>query len=205
MNMTHVRYLAAASAFTLAVMSYTAPSGAGGINIGGVVGGTLGSLGANSGVGTKAGAEIGYGGLDAKAKASVGGFNAKAHVRLLHKKKLHAKAMLLVASQGPDGTHGKIAKATVSLGGKTKVKGKLTAGGLAKVKIGLNIGGTAGRGNNGTSPGAGGSTPVAMAGTFRDLSMHDQYIMAKKCSAVLAAVRSYDSDMVALCRIIATL
>jgi hypothetical protein len=202
MNTTHVRYLAAASAFIFSAMSYTAQSGAGGVDIGGVVGGTLGSLGANSEVGAKA--AIGYGGLDAKAKASVGGFKAKAYVGL-NKKKLHAKAMLLLASHGPDGKHGKIAKATVSLDGTAKVKSKLAVIGLAKVKIGVKIGGTAGHGNNGTPPGAGGSTPVAMAGTFRDLSMHDQYILAKKCSAVLAAVRSYDSDMVALCRIIATL
>ncbi|HKG75513.1 MAG TPA: hypothetical protein VKA79_14835 [Aestuariivirgaceae bacterium] len=205
MNTTHIRYLAAAAAFLFSAMSHTAQSGAGGIDIGGVVGGTLGSLGANSGVGAKADAAIGYGGLDAKAKASVGGLNAKAHVGLLHRKKLYANAKLLLAGQGSYGKHGKNAKVTISLGGKTKVKGKLAAGGLASVTLGVNIGGTGGRGNNGTSPGAVGSTPVAMAGTFRDLSKHDQYIMTKKCSAVLAAVKNHDSDMVALCRIIATL
>jgi hypothetical protein len=194
--------LAAAATFIFSAMSYTAQSGAGGIDLGGVVGGTLGSLGANSGVSAKADAAIGYGGLDATAKASVGGINARAHVGL-HKKKLHANAKLLLARQGSYGKHGKIAKVTVSIGGKTKVKSKLAVGGLASVKLGVNIGGTVGR--NGTPPGAGGSTPVAMAGTFRDLSRHDQYIMTKKCSAVLAAVKSYDSDMVALCRIIATL
>ncbi len=203
MNTTHIRYLAAAAAFIFSAMSYTAQSSAGGIDIGGVVGGTLGSLGANSGVGAKA--AIGYGGLDAKAKASVGGLNAKVYVGLLHKKKLRANAKLLLAGQDSYGKHGKSAKVTLSLGGKTKVKGKLAAGGLVSVTLGVNIGGNGGRGNNGTSPGAVGSTPVAMAGTFRDLSKHDQYIMTKKCSAVLAAAKNYDSDMVALCRIIATL
>jgi hypothetical protein len=205
MNTTHVRYLAVAAAFLFSAMSYTAQSGAGGMDIGGVVGGTLGSLGANSGIGAKADAAIGYGGLDARAKASVGGLNARAHVRLLHKKKRLANAKLLLAGQGPYGKHGKNAKVTISLGGKSKVKGKLAVGALASVTLGVNIGGTVGRGNNGTSQGGAGSTPAAMAGTFRDLSKHDQYIMTKKCSAVLAAAKNYDSDMVALCRIIATL
>jgi hypothetical protein len=200
MNTTHVRYLAAAAAFIFSAMSYTAQSGAGGIDLGG----TLGSLGTNSGVSAKADAALGYGGLDAKAKASVGDLNARAHVGL-HKKKLHANAKLLLLRQGSYGKHGKIAKVTVSLGGKAKVKSKLAVGGPASVTLGVNIGGTVGHGNNGTPPGAVGSTPVAMAGTFRDLSKHDQYIMTKKCSAVLAAAKNYDSDMVALCRIIATL
>jgi hypothetical protein len=44
-----------------------------------------------------------------------------------------------------------------------------------------------------------------MASTLRDLPMHDQYQLTKKCSAVLAAPARFETDMVALCRIMATL
>jgi hypothetical protein len=198
---TQVRYFAAAAVVGFAGMSFSAPSGAGGLDLGGLVGGALGGTsysGTSGGVSAKADASIGYSGVDAKAKASIGGIKAKAYVAL-YKKKHHADTNLLLGKQR---TYGKV---TVSLGGKTKVKSKVALGGLVNVKVGANLGGN-GRGrNDGAGPGASGSTPIAMAGTFRDLSMHDQYIMTKKCSTVLAAQSRYDSDMVALCRIIVTL
>ena len=120
-------------------------------------------------------------------------------------KPLDAKAKVLV---------GNVAKAKVfaSLGGKTKVKGQLAVAGVsANVNLGLNLGGIGGNnpgGNNGTPPGSspgGGSSPGAMASTFRDLSTHDQSLLSRKCSAVLAVPARFDRDMVELCRIIATL
>jgi hypothetical protein len=244
MNVKHVRYLAAAAAVGFATMSFSAPSGAGGLDIGGLVGGTiggtLGALGGTSGesysgtsdgVSAKAGASIGYSGVG--AKASIGGIKTKAHVTL-YKKKLNANAKLFIGKHGhhkygklvkvtavvgskPLNTKAKIlvgqvakAKVAASLGYKTNVLAKVAVADLAKLKIGVNIGddktgGNPPGGNNGTPPTTGGSSPGAMASSFRDLSDHDQYVMTKKCSAVLAMPSRYDSDMVALCRIIATL
>src|SRR5687767_4608741 len=106
MNVKHVRYLAAAAAVGFATMSFSAPSGAGGLDIGGLVGGTiggtLGALGGTSsgsysgtsgGVSAKAGTSIGYSGVG--AKASIGGIKTKAHVTL-YKKKLNANAKLFI-------------------------------------------------------------------------------------------------------------
>jgi hypothetical protein len=73
------------------------------------------------------------------------------------------------------------------------------------VKIGLDIGGKPPSGNDGMAPTAAGSSPGAMASAFRELSNQDQYAMTKKCGTVLAMPSRFNSDIVALCRIIATL
>lgn len=158
---------------------------------------------------TKVTAVIGTKPVYAKAKVLVGkhgSYGNLAKVKaVIGTNPLDAKAKVLV---------GNVAKAKVfaSLGGKTKVKGQLAVAGIsANVNLGLNLGGVGGNnpdGNNGTPPGSspgGGSSPGAMASKFRDLSTHDQLLLNRKCSAVLAVPARFNSDLVELCRIIATL
>jgi hypothetical protein len=198
------------------------------LDLGGLVGGTLGSLGGKSS-GSYSGISGGsYSGASAKAKASIGGIKAKAYVTLHKKKKLHANAKLF-AGKYSNRKHSKLVKVTAVVGSKplnakakilvghvakakvaasidrkTNVLAKVAVADLAKVKIGLNIGGKRPGGNDGMPPTAG-SSPGAMASSFRELSNQDQYVMTKKCSEVLTMPSRFDSDMVALCRIIATL
>jgi hypothetical protein len=180
MSANNARYLVTVAA--IGIVSFSSQASAGGLNVGGLVGGTLGALGgsqygATGGVSAKANATLGKTGLDAKAKWSISNINAKVKV-VLYKKRFHASAKLLVGKNGTYGKQSNIVKVTAvvgakpvnakakvligankeakvfaSLNGKNNVTGKLALADVgAGAKIGLNFGSNNAEESNGMSP-----------------------------------------------------
>jgi hypothetical protein len=122
MSVKHVHCLAVAAVIGVAAVSFSAPSSAGGLDLGGVVGGTIGGA-----LGASGGASAGQPGVDAGAKASIGGIQAKAGLAL-YKKKLHANAKLF-AGRYSHRNHGKLVKVTAVAGSKPlNAKAKILIG-----------------------------------------------------------------------------
>jgi hypothetical protein len=213
----HIRSLIGSVVLALAATSFAAQSQGGGLDLGGLVGGTVHGL-TSGGIGAKAGATVGgSSGVDAKAKASIGKtVNAKAKVILLKKKhyahKHHnGKHHNLVQISGKVDLNKKRyahkhyrEHQFVKLGGykhvaqaKAIVKTDLIA---AKIKIGIS-----GTHNHPSTSQPPSSTPGAMASRLPDLSRSDRDRLVTRCVSVLAAPQKFDDTIVSLCRVATTL
>ncbi len=214
----------------LGVTAFAMPTSAGGLDLGGLLGGTLDH--SSGGIRAKADASIGTNGADATARASLGkSANVKAKVVLLrkHTYKAHRrKHRELVKLNAKVVSHPVYAKLRLALGKKNNVKGKITLahthakvfaklGGdkpkakavakaevlSAKVKVRIGIGSA----NHHPTTSAPPRSPTAgtMASRLDDLSRGDRDRLVTRCVTVLAAPEKFDDDLVSLCKMITTL
>jgi hypothetical protein len=141
--------LAAAAVIGFAAVGFTAPSHAGGLDLGGVVGGTLGALGGSgssysgssgsSYSGTSSGSYGGTSGGYGYSGKGKGGIKAKAYVTLLKKKHL-VKAKVFIGKNNHY-KHAKLVKVAAVIGKKPlDVKAKVYVADLVKAKVYTSVG-----------------------------------------------------------------